>query len=157
MTIAGTYELLEESKQAEFKFDLMGRYVISDAGTPESKIEIAHMGSGQGQWVESYASSVEVSSYQSPIRSEAWKSQLNQLPSESRIRKLIPSLDFGELQEVSVGLITDLTLGCRRGDLLQITEDLNGWVATAEEYLEYRARRQEILRAREDTQDDIEI
>ena len=70
---------------------------------------------------------------------------------------MVPLLRPAELRELTVELVTDVLAGCRKKDLLQVAEDVNGWVATAEEYVEFRGKRREILKAREDFSDDIEL
>ena len=70
---------------------------------------------------------------------------------------MVPLLRPSELQELTVELLTDVLAGCKKKDLLQVAEDVNGWVATAEEYVEFRGKRKQILKAREDFSDDVEI
>ena len=90
-------------------------------------------------------------------KKELWDHQEEQFPSEEHIRALVPLLRPAELRELTVELVTDVLAGCRKKDLLQVAEDVNGWVATAEEYVEFRGKRREILKAREDFSDDIEL
>jgi hypothetical protein len=40
---------------------------------------------------------------------------------------------------------------------LAVAEDVNGWVATAEEYVEFREKRGQILKASEDPEGDIAV
>ena len=70
---------------------------------------------------------------------------------------MVPLLRPSELRELTTELLTDVLSGCKKKDLLKIAENMNGWVATAEEYVEFRGKRKQILRAREDFSDDIEI
>ena len=90
-------------------------------------------------------------------KKELWSHQEEQFPSEEHIRALVPLLRPSELRELTVGLLADVLVGCKKKDLLQVAMDVNGWVATAEEYVEFRGKRKQILRAREDFSDDIEI
>lgn len=90
-------------------------------------------------------------------KKELWNYQEEQFPSEEHIRSLVPLLRLSELRELTSELLTDVLAGCKKKDLLQVAEDLNGWVATAEEYVEFRGKRKQILKAREDFSDDIEI
>ena len=68
-----------------------------------------------------------------------------------------PLLKPAELRELTAVLVTEVMTDCKKKDLLTVAEDVNGWVATAEEYVEFRKKRGQILRAREDTQGDIEV
>ena len=90
-------------------------------------------------------------------KKELWSYQEEQFPSEEHIRALIPLLKPAELRELTAVLVTEVMADCRKKDLLKVAEDVNGWVATAEEYVEFRKKRGQILRAREDTQGDIEV
>lgn len=90
-------------------------------------------------------------------KKELWSYQEEQFPSEEHIRSLVPMLRPSELQELTTILLTGVVAGCRKRDLLQVAEDLNGWVATAEEYVEFRNKRRHVLSARQDKRGDIEI
>ena len=90
-------------------------------------------------------------------KKEIWSYQEEQFPTEEHIRALVPLLRPSELRELTTELLTDVLAGCKKKDLLKIAENMNGWVATAEEYVEFRGKRKQILRAREDFSDDIEI
>ena len=81
---------------------------------------------------------------------EGWVDQLEQLPSEKHIRTLFSLLRPEELQEIAVGLTQGVAAGCQQEDLMRIAEDLNGWIATAEEYVEFRKKRHHILKARQE-------
>ena len=84
-----------------------------------------------------------------PSRNEQWDNQLEQFPSEAHIRALVPLLRTEELREIAIGIITDTFAGCNEKDLLKVAENVNGWVATAEEYVEFRKKRHHIVKARE--------
>lgn len=90
-------------------------------------------------------------------KKELWSFQEEQFPSEEHIQALIPLLRPAELRELTTILLTDVVAGCKKKDLLQVAEDVNGWVATAEEYVEFRGKRREILKAREEIRDDTEL
>ena len=83
-------------------------------------------------------------------KKELWSYQEEQFPSEEHIRALVPLLRPSELRELTEELITDVLAGTKEGDLLKIAEHVNGWVATAEEYVELRGKRSQILKAREE-------
>ncbi len=84
---------------------------------------------------------------------ELWSYQEEQFPSKERIQALVPLLRPSELQELTTILLTDVVAGCKKKDLLQVAEDVNSWVATAEEYVEFREKRHEILSARKKMQE----
>lgn len=90
-------------------------------------------------------------------KKELWSFQEEQFPSEEHIQALIPLLRPAELRELTTILLTDVVAGCKKKDLLQVAEDVNGWVATAEEYVEFRGKRREIQKAREEIRDDTEL
>ncbi len=90
-------------------------------------------------------------------KKELWSYQEEQFPSEEHIRSLVAMLRPSELQELAASLVADVVGGCKKRDLLQVAEDVNGWVATAEEYVQFREKRGQILKAREDTEGDIEV
>ena len=90
-------------------------------------------------------------------KKERWSFQEEQFPTDEHIQALIPLLRPAELRELTTILVTEVVAGCKKKDLLQVAEDVNGWVATAEEYVEFRGKRKKILKAREDFSDDIEI
>ena len=90
-------------------------------------------------------------------KKERWSFQEEQFPTDEHIQALIPLLRPAELRELTTILLTDVVAGCKKKDLLQVAQDVNGWVATAEEYVEFRGKRRQILKAREDFSDDIEI
>ena len=90
-------------------------------------------------------------------KKELWSYQEEQFPSEAHIRALVPLLRPSELRELTAELLTDVLAGCKKRDLLQVAENVNGWVATAEEYVEFRGKREQILKAREDFSDDVEL
>jgi len=90
-------------------------------------------------------------------KKELWCIQEEQFPSEKHIQALIPLLKPSELRELTTILVTEVVAGCRNKDLLQVAEDVNGWVATAEEYVEFRGKRRQILKARGDFSDDVEL
>ena len=90
-------------------------------------------------------------------KKELWSYQDEQFPSEDHIRSLVTLLRPSELQELTAILLTEVVGGCKKRDLLQVAEDVNGWVATAEEYVEFRKKRGQVLKAREDMQGDIEV
>ena len=90
-------------------------------------------------------------------KKEMWSQQEEQFPSEEHSRSLVAMLNPSELQELAAILVTDVVGGCKKRDLLQVAEDVNGWVATAEEYVQFREKRGQILKAREVTEGDIEV
>ena len=90
-------------------------------------------------------------------KKERWSFQEEQFPTDEHIQALIPLLRPAELRELTTILVTEVVAGCKKKDLLQVAQDVNGWVATAEEYVEFRGKRKQILKAREDFSDDIEL
>jgi hypothetical protein len=90
-------------------------------------------------------------------KKELWSYQEEQFPSDEHIRALVPLLRSSELRELTAILLTEVIAGCKDRDLLQVAEDVNGWIATAEEYVEFRAKRRHILNARENTRGDIDL
>ena len=90
-------------------------------------------------------------------KKEKWSFQEEQFPTDEHIQALIPLLRPAELRELTTILVTEVVAGCKKKDLLQVAQDVNGWVATAEEYVEFRGKRKQILKAREDFSDDIEL
>ena len=90
-------------------------------------------------------------------KKEMWSIQEEQFPSEKHIQALIPLLKPSELRELTTILVTEVVAGCRNKDLLQVAEDVNGWVATAEEYVEFRHKRRYILKAQEDRRGDVAL
>ena len=90
-------------------------------------------------------------------KKELWSYQEEQFPSEEHIRALIPLLKPSELTELTAILLTDVVAGCKNKDLLKLAEDVNGWVATAGEYVEFREKRREILKAQEDRRGDVAL
>ena len=88
-------------------------------------------------------------------KKELWSYQEEQFPTDEHIQALVPLLRPSELRELTAILLTDVVSGCKKKDLLQVAEDVNCWVATAEEYVEFRGKRRLILKAREDRQGDI--
>ena len=81
---------------------------------------------------------------------ELWSCQDEQFPSEEHIRSLITLLRPSELRELTAILLTDVVGGCKKRHLLKVAEDVNGWVATAEEYVEFRGKGRQILKVREE-------
>ena len=90
-------------------------------------------------------------------KKELWSYQEEQFPSEEHIQALIPLLRPAELRELTTILVNEVVAGCKNRNLLQVAENVNGWVATAEEYVEFRGKRKQILKAREDFSDDVEL
>lgn len=90
-------------------------------------------------------------------KKELWRYQEEQFPSEEHIQALIPLLKPSELRELTTALVNEVVVGCKKKDLLKVAQDVNGWVATAEEYVEFRGKRRQILKAREDFSDDVEL
>ena len=76
---------------------------------------------------------------------------------DEHIQALVPLLKLSELRELTTTLLTDVVAGCKKKDLLKVAEDVNGCVATAEEYVEFRGKRGQIMKAREESGDDVEL
>ena len=86
-----------------------------------------------------------------------WSYQDEQFPTEDQIQTLVPQLRTDELRELAVGLLTEVVSGCKERDLLKVAEDVNGWFATVEEYVEFRHKRRYILKAQEDRRGDVAL
>lgn len=82
-------------------------------------------------------------------REQTWKIEEQQFPCQENVQTLVSLLRPKELREITAGIITDLISCCRDRDLLRASEDLNGWIATGEEYVEFRRNRRHILQARQ--------
>ncbi len=80
---------------------------------------------------------------------DAWRDQLAQLPSEEQVSALVTMLHTSELREIAAGIINDVIIGCKAGNIVEVAEAVNGWIATAEETLASRRKLRHILAARQ--------
>ena len=90
-------------------------------------------------------------------KKERWCIQDEQFPTEDQIQTLVSQLRTDELRELVVSLLTEVVSGCKERDLLKVAEDVNGWFATMEEYVEFRHKRRYILKAQEDRRGDVAL
>ena len=79
---------------------------------------------------------------------DAWRDQLAQLPSEEQVSALVTMLHTSELREIAADIINDVIIGCKAGNIVEVAEAVNGWIATAEETVAYRRKLRHILAAR---------
>ena len=79
---------------------------------------------------------------------DAWRDQLAQLPSEEQVSALVTMLHASELREIAAGIINDIVIGCKAGNIVEVAEAVNGWIATAEETVASRRKLRHILAAR---------
>ncbi len=78
-----------------------------------------------------------------------WRDQLAQLPSEEQLSALVTMLHTSELREIAAGIINDIVMGCKAGNIVEVAEAVNGWIATAEETVASRRKLRHILAARQ--------
>ena len=79
---------------------------------------------------------------------DTWRDQLAQLPSEEQVSALVTMLHTSELREIAAGIINDIVTGCKAGNIIEVAEAVNGWIATAEETVASRRKLKHILAAR---------
>ena len=76
------------------------------------------------------------------------RDQLEQLPSEEHVQKLVERLSKSRLKTVTEGLINDSVNAYRNQDMLEAVKALNSWIATLEEVTFESGRLQHIMYAR---------
>ena len=74
--------------------------------------------------------------------------QLDRLPSEEQIERLLELLRSPEIKALAKGVIIDSSTACKKVDILEVARGINEWIATSEEILESRRRMRHILHAR---------
>lgn len=84
-----------------------------------------------------------------PYTSEdEWLDQLDSLPSQEQLEKLLGKMRTPELREYAQGLTEEIVAACKAGNLLEVARVINGWIATAEELVTHRRNLRFIQAAR---------
>ena len=84
-----------------------------------------------------------------PYSSEdEWLDQLDSLPTEEQLERLVGMMRVSELREYIQGLTLDTAAACKAGNFLEVARVINGWVATAEELVTHRRNMRFIQAAR---------
>ena len=79
---------------------------------------------------------------------DAWLDQLASLPSEEQLEKLFDIMRAAEIREYAQGLTKDAVEACKDRNVLAVAENINGWIATAEEVANNRRKLRFIQAAR---------
>lgn len=72
------------------------------------------------------------------------QAQISQFPHDTQLQAMVSLLRPKELKQILAGVLADACSACRRQDLLEVAEELNSWIATAEETVEFRRKRRHI-------------
>ncbi len=88
-------------------------------------------------------------SFEPYTREDMWLDQLEALPTEESVHRLVELLRTHELKQVTEGVLNDTVSASKTGDLLEVAKTINSWVATAEELVGSRRKLRYILAARQ--------
>lgn len=77
----------------------------------------------------------------------------DQLPDEQQLQALLASLHAPDLREIAAGFLSDAITACQTGDLAELTESVNHWLAAAESMAATRQKLRPILAARKSKTD----
>ena len=81
-------------------------------------------------------------------REDMWLDQMEALPTEEFVHRLVELLRNHELKQVAEGVLNDTVSASKMGDALEVAKAINSWVATAEELIDSRRKLRYILAAR---------
>lgn len=87
--------------------------------------------------------------FQPYTREDMWLDQMEALPTEEAVHRLVDLLRSHELKQVAEGVLNDTVLACKTGDSLEVAKAINSWVATAEELIDSRRKLRYIVAARQ--------